>query len=129
MDEDYDFHFAFQVHQEAEKLANAHIQSLGHKIERFGIRCARIACGLALIFGALVVIGNIRSVSDTPFSELTLDALIKNAGGWVFGLGLVWWAFVAAFGASPKKSEIVKKFATEAERSVRAARDRDRMNT
>ena len=129
MDDEYDYSYRFQVQQESEKLAEARMNTMSYKLERFGIRCARIACGIALIFGSIIVIGNIQNVSDTPFSELTIGALVKNIGGWIFGLGLIWWAFVAAFGASPKKSDIAKKLIGEAEVTVRAARDRARMNT
>lgn len=129
MDNEYDYSIGFAVQQEAEKLAEARMQATTYKIERFGIRCARIACGLAMVFGALVLIGNIQNVSDTPFAQLTIGALVKNAAGWVFGLGLIWWAFVAAFGASPNKSEVAKGFAEQATAIVKAARDRARMNT
>lgn len=129
MDNEHDYSFGFAVEQEAEKLAEARMRAMTYKIERFGIRCARIACGLAMVFGALILIGNIQSVSETPFAQLTLGALVRNAAGWIFGLVLIWWAFVAAFGASPSKSEVAKKFAEKAAQIVKAARDRSRMNT
>lgn len=128
MSED-DYGYRFRVANEAERLAEARMKSLAYQIERFGVRCARIACGLAMLFGAIVVIGNINSVSDTPFSQLTFGMLARNALGWLIGLGLVWWAFVAAFGAAPGKSEVARALAGEAVKAVDAAQDRERMNT
>ena len=129
MEDEYDYRYRFQVQQEAEKLADARMSTVAYKVGRFGVRCARIFCGVAMAAGGAAVIGNIRSVSDTPFAQLTLDALFKNAGGWVLGIVLIIWAFAVAFGESPRRSEVAKTLTSKAEEAVNEARARARMNT
>lgn len=129
MEDEYSYTYRFQVQQEAEKLADARMSTVAYKVGRFGIRCARIFCGLGIAAGAAAVIGNIRSVSDTPFAQLTLDALFKNAGGWILGIVLIIWAFAVAFGEAPQKSVVAKMLTSKAEAAVNEARERARMNT
>lgn len=55
---DYDYHeyeHQRQTRIEAERLTDARMKSLFYRVERIDIRCARIACGLALAFDALLI--------------------------------------------------------------------------
>jgi NhaP-type Na+/H+ or K+/H+ antiporter len=81
-------------------------QGVVYKVERFGIRCARILSGVVLFIIGAAIIGAAPSVSDTPFAALTLGALVGCAAGWMFGLLFMYWGFIAAFGAAPTRQEI-----------------------
>lgn len=130
--DDYNLHeFEHQrlVGLEAQRLAELKMGSPAYKLGRVFVRGLRVTFGLAMAVGGLIIIGNTEGLGDVPFAQLTLGMLVSHAIKLIFALGLIWWAFVAAFGASPNRSEIAKKLAAQAEAAVQAARDNARMNT
>ena len=125
----HEFEHGRLVGLEAQRLAEQKMGSIPYKLGRIFVRGLRVTFGLAMAIGGLIIIGNTDGLGDVPFAQLTLGMLVSHAFKLIFALGLIWWAFVAAFGASPNKSEVAKKFAAQADAAVKAARDNARMNT
>lgn len=121
--------FEFAVKDEAAAQVEAMLKSPIYKVRRFAIRTARIAGGLLLGVAALYSIGSGPNVQDVPFASLTLGMVASSIFGWLFGLFLGYWAFVAAFGASPDKEELVRGQLDKAAAAVRERLQRARMNT
>lgn len=125
----HEFEHGRLVGLEAHRLAEQKMGSISYKLERIFVRGLRVTFGLAMVLGGLIIIGETEGLGDVPFAQLTLGMLVSHAIKLIFALGLIWWGFVAAFGASPNKSEVAKKFADQADAAVKAARDNARMNT
>lgn len=121
--------FELAVKDEAEAQVEAMQKSVLYKARRVAIRSARIFAGMLLGVGALYSIGGAPNVQDVPFASLTLGRLASNAFGWLFGLLLAYWAFVAAFGASPSRDQLVRAQFEKAAAVVRERAQRARMNT
>ncbi len=100
--EHQDFEHQRLVSLEAQRLADARMNSFTYKFTRFVVRSLRVACGMALAFVGFIILWNTEGLSDVPFAQLTLGMLVSHAATLIFALALIWWAFVAAFGAPPQ---------------------------
>lgn len=94
------------IEREKEGLDRANpITGWNYRITRFFVRTGRLAIGLALLILSLLIFGNGPSISDTPFASLTLGGLFGAVASVLFGFLVLYWAFVAAFGAKPDPKE------------------------
>lgn len=70
---------------------------------RLLVRTLRIATGAAIGLVSATIIGWAVDMLSKPFATLSPLQLIGGLGGMVFGLGCVYWAFVAAFGEGDRR--------------------------